>query len=326
MPPNRRCVLEATAAMATTSLVGLAGWPAAATGDVDDDLPAYSRWLTLEETAAFSHVDWASIGDEVEAELEDAVDDEETVPAAYEDDPMVAPASEALLSMYLTVSLELAPYRLGTLLEADAFESTVESLLRTDDALVVTGAFVPAEIDDELTAETDVGFLRRMERTDGIDSYDVYTPVDPDHEAAIALEADALVFVDGEDVTDDPTTVLERTIGTAAGDLERATDDETVAWLLETAGHGDVAVGQYGGPFDDDALVHPSFDALGDVTGIVSSLSVEDDETATGDTAAIVADPDEETLETVLGDSADERSVDVDDDRVTATATWYALE
>ncbi|WIV66649.1 hypothetical protein [Natrialbaceae archaeon AArc-T1-2] len=327
MSPRRRELLEIAGVTATAAAVGTTGWLTVATQEeVNGELPAYSRWLTLEETLTFTYVDWESIGEDVEEELEDAADEADAeVPTEYEDDPMIAPVSEELISVYFFVGLDLAQYRLGRLLEDDAFESTVEELLRTDEALIASGAIVPEEIDDELTAEPPLEFIRQMERTAEIDTYDVYTPVDADVDAAFAVDSDAVVFVDGEDVADDPVAVLETTIGTAEGDGDRATDDsEAFAWLLETAGRGDVAVGQYGGPFDADELVHPAFEDVGDAEGIVASLTAEDEETSAGDFAAIVDDPDEDELEGVLGVAGPvlERSVDVDGDRVVATATW----
>ncbi|WP_306060952.1 hypothetical protein [Natronococcus wangiae] len=260
-------------------------------------------------------------------ELEEAELDEE-VPEEYEADPMIAPASDGLISAYFFVGLTLTQYRLGRLLDADAFEATVEELLQANEAFVLTGTMEPAEIGERLTAEPEAEFIRQMKLTDEVGEYDVYTPVENDDDAAIAVDSNALVVVIGDDEEDeadedDPLTMLETTIGAFAGDVDRATDEsEAFEWLVGTAGHGDVAVGQYGGPFDTEELRHPAFEELEDAEGIVSSLAVEDEETLTGDFAAILDDPDEEALDELLGASADEQSVDVDEDRVTATATW----
>ncbi|WP_255194436.1 hypothetical protein [Natronobeatus ordinarius] len=308
---------------ATVAAIGTLGWsPVAAQDEDEPDLPAYSRWLTLEDdTLEFTVVDWEALEAYVEDEFEDVGPDEE-VPEEFEDDPMIAPASQGLLSTYFFVALTLAPFGLGRLLEAEAFESTVERLLEGNEAFVVTGEITGEEIDEQLTAEPVADFMRQLEVTDAIGEYDVYTPVEGDADAAIAVGDEALVVAAGADTADDAMVTLETAIGAAEGDVDRATDDEEFAWLLETAGDGEVCVGEYGD------LAEPTFDfdGLEDAEGVVSSLTVEDEETSTGDFAAIVDDPDEATLEAVLGASADERSIDVDGGRVTATGTWRELE
>ena len=320
MTPNRRRFLEVAGTAAMIGAIGPPTWLAVASRDEhEDELPAYSRWLTLEDgTLEFTAIDWAALEAYVENELEDVSPDEE-VPAEFEDDPMIAPASEGLLSTYFFVALTLAPFGLGRLLEAEAFESTVERLLEVNGAFVVTGEIVVEEIDEQLTAEPVADFMRQLEVTDAIGEYDVYTPVEGDSDAAIAVDDEALVVAAGADTADEAMATLETAIGTAEGDVDRATDEAgEFAWLLETAGDGEVCVGEYGD------LADPTFDfeGLEDAEGVVSSLTVEDEETSSGEFAAIVADPDEATLEAVLGVSGEEQSVEVDGDRVTATATW----
>ena len=329
MSPHRRDVLEfaaTTLAMATMATAGVTGTTVDARAEANDELPAYSDWLTIDDDGLeFTFVDWTALEGYVEDELEGVGADEGAdIPEAYEDDPMIVLPSDGLLSAYLFVGLGLVQYRLARLLEDDAFDSSVDGLLQIGEAFVVTGTIEPEEIDDQLTAEPEAGFIRRMEQTDEIGEYAVYTPVDDDDETAIAVGSEALVIVDAEEAQAggaDPSTVLETTIGAAEGDVERAIDDsETLEWLLETAGNGDVVVGLYGDSIDVDD--YETLEALADADGLVSSLTVEDEQTSTGDFAAVIDDPDEDVLESVLGASADEQSVDVDGDRVTATATW----
>ncbi|NGM68111.1 hypothetical protein G6M89_03630 [Natronolimnobius sp. AArcel1] len=340
MTSNRRDILEFVGATATATMVasGLAGCVGVEAQE-PDDMPAYTQWLALEDDGLeFVAVDWAALEGYVEDELA-AVQpgaEEETVPPEYEADPMIAPVSEGLLEAYFFVGFDLAQYGLGRLLEVDAFESTVAELLLTDDALVATGEMDRDELDSQLTGEPALEFIQEFEQTDEIGEYDVYETVttddDADDNAAIGVADDALVVVPGEEITassDDPTTALEATIAVGADDADRAVDDsEAVAWLVEAAGDGDVAVGQYGDRMDagdDEGLVNlafEAFDGLADADGVVSSLSVEDMETSTGDFAALIDDPDEDSLEEILGASADERSIDIEGDRVTATGTW----
>lgn len=323
---SRRELLELAGATVTAAAVGTAGCLTVTAQEEVDEPPAYSRWLTIDDGGLeFVRVDWAALEEFVGDELEEADPDEE-VPEEFRADPMIAPVSDGLLRAYFFVGLDLAQYRLGRLLDVDdEFESTVEGLLLIDDAFVVTGIIDPAEIDARLTAEPEAEFIRQLERTDEIGGFDVYTPVEADVDAAIAVDSDALVVVDGED--GEPTATLETTIGASTGDVERATDEsEAFEWVVSSAGAGDVAVGQYGpaaGAQPNDAgLVDFAFEGLEDAEAIVSSLAVEDEDTSTGDFAAVVDDPDEAALEELLGASGDEQSVDVDGDRVTATATW----
>ncbi|MXV63604.1 hypothetical protein GS429_16370 [Natronorubrum sp. JWXQ-INN-674] len=315
---SRRDALRLAGATATATVTGPA---VVAQDDPDDDLPAYDQWLTLEDGALeFAYLDWGALSEVVQADLEEA-DPGEEVPSEYETDPMVGPVSEAALSTYLFVGLSLGQFRLGRLLEEGAFESTVDGLLQTPAAFVVTGDLMPEEIDAQLTAEPEAEFIRQFESTDEIAGADVYTPVDGTDDAAIAVDDDALAVATAAELGSEtePTTALETTVGAAAGDVERATEEsEPFEWLLETAGGGDIVVGQYGDPSDPEF----TFDGLEDAEGVVSSLTAADAETATGEFAALVDDPDEAALEEVIGTSADERDLDIDGDRVTATGTW----
>lgn len=334
---HRRDVLGFAGTAATLVTAGIAGCTAVdAQVAADDELPEYARWLALDDGGLeFVAVDWASLEGYVEDELAELQPGAEPdVPPEFEADPMIAPASEGLLEAYFFVGLDLAQYGLGRLLEADAFESTVEELLLTDDALVVTGTMVRDELAEQLTGEPPLEFIREFERTGEIGEYEVYETVegDVDDDAAIAVDDNTLVIVPDEDVDangGEPMAILEATVAVEGGDADRATDEsEAFAWLVEAAGDGDVAVGQYGdrvAATDDGGLVDLAFgefDGFEDADGVVSSLTVEDTETSTGDFAAIVDDPDEDALANVLGASADERSIDVDGDRVTATGTW----
>ena len=329
MTTGRRAFLERAVTTATVATMVVAGWPTVAAQEDGDetDLPAYSRWLTLEaDVLEFTYVDWATLEEYVAEELEQASPDED-VPEEYRTDPMVAPASDGLIMAYFFIGLTLGQFGLGRLLDEGEFESVAEELVRVDGTFVVTGDLVTTELDERLTREPVADFIVQMERTDEVGGYDVYTPVEEGADVVIALEDDALLVVDGDETDEEPETALETAIDAAAGDVTRATEEsESLAWLLETAGSGDVAVGQYGGPFDTEDLVHPAFEPLEDAEGFVSSLTVEDEETSSGSFASIVDEPNEDELAEFLGASADEREIDVDDDRVIATATWYDVD
>ena len=333
MSPTRRGTLRLAGAMGA-AVVATAGTVAGATNaavddeqtnegeQTNDDLPAYERWLTIDDgSLEFTYVDWRALRAEVEAELEEEAANDVEVPPEYDADPMIALPSNALLSTYLFVGLGLAPYGLGRLLEPEEFETTVEELIRANETFVASGSIARDELDERLTSEPEAGFVRRMERTDEIDGYDVYEPVEPDDDTAIAVGDDAIAVAidDGDDAADDPLSRLQRTVGGATDDVERAAEEsDTFAWLVESAGDGHVAVGRYGDPPNGEH----EFEGLEDADGFVTSLTVVDEETLSGSFAAIIDDPDEEALEGLLGASADEQSVAVDDDRVVASAQW----
>jgi hypothetical protein len=325
MTYTRRDALTLAGTTAAIATVGTTGAVATATQEADDDLPTYSQWLVLENGGLeFAFLDWADLEEFVAGEFEEAEPDEE-IPSEYEADPMVAPVSEGALGTYLFVGLDLAQYRLGRLLDDDGeFDSTVDGLLRTPEAFVALGRIDPAEIDAQVTAEPEAEFISQLERTGEIGAYDVYTPVDNGPRAAIAVGDDALAVASE---VDDPVGRLETLIDVSAGDLERATDDsEAFAWALESAGDGDAVVGQYGleagSAGETGGVVDFDYEELEDAEAIVSSLTVEDLETSIGEFAAVIDDPDEAALEGLLGASGENQSVDVEGDRVTATATW----
>lgn len=343
MEPNRRSLLRLAGATATAATLGTSGYVTFDVqeanddganddgtndnGEVNDELPTYTQWLTIDEGLEFTAVDWVALQEYVEGELEEAAADED-VPEEFAADPMIVLPSEGLLSVYFFVAFTLAPYRLGRLLEEGALATSVEGLLLANDVFVATGTIETGELDERLTADPGNGFFRQLERTDEVDGYDVYTPVEDEDDTAIAVSTDAIVIASGDGVddaaaVDDPISTLETAIAAAAGDVDRATDDsETLSWLVETAGHGDVTVGQYGERVDADA----EFPVLENAEGLVSSLSVVDEQTSDGDFAAIIDEPDAAALEGVLGASADEQSVTVNGNRVSATATWREVE
>ncbi|WP_222918239.1 hypothetical protein [Natrinema sp. SYSU A 869] len=69
------------------------------------------------------------------------------------------------------------------------------------------------------------------------------------------------------------------------------------------------------------------YSELEGLEGGVASLSLDaEQDGATGEFAAVLGDADTSALEDSVGSSADESSVDVDDDRLTASASWDAVK
>lgn len=307
------------AGVATVSAGGVAGWSTVTARAQNGELPAYADWLTIDDGLALTAVDWATVGPLVAEELEAAEPGEEDLPAEFEADPMIAPVSEGLFETYLSVGLGLAEYGLGRILDEPAeFGTSVEELVETNEAVVLAGDVDVGTLEERLTGEPAAAFVRQLEPVDEVGDATVYAPVDDGDDASIAVSEEAIVAVTDEAVPD-PVAAVARPLEAAAGEVDRATEEsEPVAWLLETAGDGDAVVGQYDGRLDATF----AFDGLEDAEGVVASLSVEDETTSTGQLAAIVDDPDEATLEDVVGASADERELDVEGDRVSATGSW----
>jgi len=231
--------------------------------------------------------------------------------------------------------------------ETGGMNSKSEAMLSTNEAIVLTGKIDTEEVDGTLTAEPEgFSFSKQYEQTDEIDDYAVYTPVDEEGSEAIAVSDSALVFTSGDDITE-PVDAIRTPIEAAAGETERATEaSDDLEWLVSTAGHGHLVLGGYGETFEptsenddesgDDVSdigsgTQDEFDMeyseLEGVDSGVSSLTFDDiGSQASGEFAAILGDADASALEESLGSSATESSVDIEDGRVTASATWKSID
>lgn len=343
MTVNRRDVLKLTGVSMAAGAAGCLGSDDESgngNGDGEDSPPTYAQWLTTDDEGAvgFIYIDWS--------DFEDSESDEESqndeLGEEYQNDPMMGLPMAGTMAAGFVIAFGLSSYGLTGVLEATDSEDT-ESLDSSADATLVANRTVvlPGDIDtdevaDILTAEPESAFERRYERTDGIDDYDIYTPVDGSSDA-IAVGDGAIAFVSGNEVTE-PVAAVETPIEAAAGDVERATEElADVEWFLSAAGRGTVAYGGYGDAFETDPnddsgtsgdgefsdVEYPELEAL---EGGVSSLSFDGDGGGSGEFAAVLGDADASALEESLGASADERSVDVSDGRVTASATWNTVE
>ncbi|SIR54887.1 hypothetical protein [Natronorubrum daqingense] len=365
MTVDRRTMLKAAGTAAVLSTTGLAGC-LGGNGDDDDSgsesdaLPAYESWIVMDdERATFAYIDWAGL-----EELEDDADDDEADPTdpeeddasdEYEDeDPMIAVPMAGMLAVAMGASFGTAGTGLDTVIDmegdalaADDAETTLEELLLVNDAYVFTGDVDVEEVETALLEEHDDPLMdaATFEQTDEHGEFTVYES-EPEDDAestatsdAVAVSAEAIVLAPGGE-TDDGIDSLTPVLEGVEGDGERATDAEAdIEWLLETAGEGQIVFGGYGEDEDDETtapdeeeLEEPN--AAGDeefdgATGIVASLSLEEDESADGNLAATFDSIDDETeseLEADVGSSADDVTLEIDRDagRVSASATWDA--
>ncbi|ELY81096.1 hypothetical protein C488_02161 [Natrinema pellirubrum DSM 15624] len=309
-------------------------------GDGEDSPPTYAQWLTTDDEGAvgFIYIDWSDFED---SESDDETQDDE-LGEEYQNDPMMGLPMAGTMAAGFVIAFGLNSYGLTGVLEAtdsedvESLDSSANATVVANQAVVLPGDIDTDEVADVLTAEPESAFAKQYERTDAIDDYDIFTPGDGSADA-IAVGEDAIVFVSGNEVTD-PVATVKTPIEAAAGDAERATEEVAdVEWFLSAAGHGAVAYGGYGDEFETDvggdgttsgdgAFSDVEYPELEGLEGGVSSLSLDGDGGGSGEFAAVVGDADADALEDSLGSSADERSVDVSDDRVTASATWDAVE
>lgn len=341
---DRRTLLKATGATAAASMTGLAGCQETIGLD-GNGLPDYERWLaaTDDGDVEFAYLDWAAL--EALEDLEDD-DDEEDEPEDIDDfvdeeDLLLAAPLIGATFTVIGIGFGLWGTGLNGIVNTDDaaegptaadFETSIEELLVVNDGFVLAGDVDVAEVDEALTdvPEDDL-MTTAYEQTDEYEGYDIYEPVEDDDgfgmatDDAIAVDDGAIVFADDTGGAD-PVEAIQSVLAVAAGEEDGAADDlEEFEWLLETAGHGQVVFGSYGNPGDEGDLEEPADDEFEDARGMVSSLGIEADGSANAEFAATFESLDDETeaeLEGVLGTSTDEVEFEVDDDRVTVSASW----
>jgi hypothetical protein len=357
MDLTRRYMLTVAGVSAATTVAGCVGSLEGSGNGADDggDLPSYHRWLTTDDDGevGYSYVDW-SVFDTAGTGNQTTSNESGTWP---EMDPMVGlPMTGAVAAAFL-VDFGLRSYGLEEEVtygqpdretdDDEAGTSTVETMLSTNEAVVLTGVIDTDAVDAVLTAEPEAfSFAKQYEQTDEIGDYGVYTPSDEDGTDAIAVSDGGLVFPLKMAVAD-PVAAIRTPIDAAAGNAKRATDElDDFEWLVSTAGTGTVVVGGYGGEFGDtpggrdgtdgnltdgEHAGYSEFDAeyteLDEVESGVASLTLsENGAQASADFAAFLDAADASRLEASLGSSAAESSVEIEDGRLTASATWNSLE
>ncbi|WP_137288728.1 hypothetical protein [Natronorubrum halophilum] len=355
---ERRTVLKCTGLTAAASTAGLAGCldtVGFGGGDEGSEYPSSESWLAATDgSIEFATLEWAAL-EEFEA-LEDEVDREASDEA---DDGALVHETDLLLEMpamgALIIALGVGFGFWGTGLDgiittdddddgdtAADFETTVEELLWINDVYVLAGEIDTEEIVDALTEEPNdaVSMTRTYERSDEYADYELYEPAENDDEYAIsslddaiAVSEDAIIYAGNADETD-AAEQIQRVLDVREGDRDGATDVlEEFGWLLETAGHGQMVIGMAGeldeddadGPAEEDLDDPAGDDEFESATGLVSSLSVEDGGGLSADYAMTFESIDDDTkaeLEDTLGVSADDVTIEFDDDRLTASASW----
>ncbi|MFC4438476.1 MULTISPECIES: hypothetical protein [Natrialbaceae] len=347
MTLHRRNLLKLTGATAAAAVGTTAGCLETVGLEDGGEVPAYANWLHLDADGdvVFAYVDRGALESLDEPDPEE---DEDPDDWGDDEDAMIAYPMLGAFVGIMGAGFGLWGTGLMGLVQSEGddaddedgstagdFETNVAEILWVNDAIVLAGEIDTEEIDAELTTVPDDDFFAsEYERTGEIGDFERYEPSDEDAmgPAVIAVSEDAIVFA-GDDEDVDTEELIRGPIEAREGDTA-ADAEPDVEWLLEEAGHGQLVFGGYvsdgddadnaNDPADDEeAADDAEFDQFERATGICSSLDLEDDG-ATGAFAALGDDltADESELEGALGSSAAEATIDVDDDRITASATW----
>jgi hypothetical protein len=298
------------------------------TFDPAGDLP-YGQWLRTEESGLFFAY----------ARLDSLPEDSVAESGGPSDPPLDDP-----LALYPLVTggaavgvgqLSLSFAGLTQALSPTAMsESTVKEITVTNTTVIAEGSFASNQLTERLIEPTDETFGVAYEQTSTDRGYNRYEPVEvPD----AVSDPPAVAVADETVIVGTDAGRLDRTIAAGDGNRSRIFEsDETTTELLEAAGSGDLVVGQFGSATSEQLFgdVQPSakpqfrprsgenlvaavdFDASRDTFNSQVAL-----------TADHIADGREETIESSFGSGAIDgsRSVQVSDDRITATGT-YELE
>ena len=213
----------------------------------------------------------------------------------------------------------------------EPLESSADEWLIAGSTIVLLGAIDRDEIGDQLST---TGF----EEDGEIDGYDIYVR-DEMLEQTVAV-GDGAVLLPADDGDEDE---IEAFASTKRGDRERLSDAVgEMDWALRAAGEGTTAIGTYGDDLEaDSGLSEPGLgdDPLEDdsepsdpdieddpLTGLTASVSAAtfeaDTVTASLSAAGDDASFDEDEIADVYGHTADEQTVNAEDDRVIITGTW----
>ncbi|WP_436344539.1 hypothetical protein [Natronorubrum sp. FCH18a] len=304
---------------------------------------SYERWLTSDADGEllFSYFDWTGLEDV--DELED--DEDERLSEWSEDsevaDPMIDLPMTGAFLVVLTAAFAIPGTGLERIvdMEDDALaatdaETTLDELLFVNETLCFLGDVETGEVVDALTddgGDDPYASETAFEHADDIGDFEIYEPDDSGDDdgygtassETVAVGENAILVADDSetiDGIDHVRSVLEASDGETAAD-ERDEFD----WTLETAGDGHIVLGAYsnGDELDD---VEPG-DDVEDANAIVSSLTFDEDGGAAGDFAATFETIDDETeaeIESDLGATADDLRLEMEDTRVSASASWDA--
>jgi len=344
MPLRRRKLLRTAAAVPVAATAGCTDRFGFADRKEGRDPPAYARWVPATspgtEGTYFVYVDWTGTGD---------IDTLGDIPGG---DVLARVASLGLFLTGFSYSL-LGSYvfeEVGgwTATDVEQPDSATGQDLGTIERSLLCGAAVILEGEFDLDAIEAVAFDEGFERAGTHQETRVFEGSTFDTDLAFAARGDALVFgsfgllsfgphdaAQDADVT--VRSIVKRSLDVEAGDRPRMADrSNDVEWAIGSAGHGQIALGAWGQFAEDsplnDLIEASRFGHHGGATAVplprpageVYSLSLERP-APSGDMAATYPDgnvPDRETVASTVGDRPHEQDVEIDDGRVSVSATW----
>jgi len=319
---SRRRVLQATGAGAVAATAGCMGL-----FEDEEGVPDYASYVAVSENDAgndevfIAYMDFEALN-ELDDEGEDSGEDDD-----FPEDPMLGYPITGAVALLLFAGFTIGTTGLAPLVDDkdDSLDSQVSELLLASPAIAMIGDMETDEIGEVLTAESENAFSTTYEEVDEFEGYTIYGSGDESGDATRFAVGGDEIFV-GEQAD------IEKAIEIAAGDRERAheTFDE-VEWLLSEAGRGMMVTGGYspdGGleEAEETSGDGPEYPAIESAQGGMGSLEFDEDDREVSAEFALSFDDlgssTQEELENSLGADADDSSVDVDDDRVTAEATY----
>jgi len=299
--------------------------PSTDTFDPASELP-YSQWLTTDQNGLFfAYANLDNFPDDTVGNSSGSSD-----PSV--DDPLVLYPLVIGGGAVGVGQLALSFAGLGQAVSPTATsDSTVNEVTVTNETIIAEGSFATDQLDERLIEPTDKTFGIAYEQTSTDRGFDRYEPVEvPDsvNDPPAVAVADETVIV-GPD-----TSRLDQLIAAGDGDRSRVFEtDETAPELLEQAGSGDLVVGQFGsatseqlfGDFQPNA--GPQFRPRSG-ENVVAAVDFDASRDTFESQFALAADgigeDRQETIESSFGTAAvdSSRSVEVSDDRITATGTY----
>ena len=288
---------------------------------------SYGKWLTTaNDGMLFAYADL------------EAVPSNNASDTSVEEPPEDPLVTYPLVMTQTTIGLSQVALSIAGLTQAiapgAASDSTVSEITVINRTIVAEGTFATEELDELLTEPTDETYGIVYEQTDTIRGYDQYDPAEvPD---SLSDDPPVIAVADETVVVSASPDQLERMLAAADGDRSRIYESrEAVSQLLEQAGTGDLVSGKVGTISDDtfdprEAFeTDPQFEPRSSEDVVAALEFTEDGDTVESQFALAADDLSEnrrETVETAFGKAAvaGSVSVDVNDERITASATYNA--
>lgn len=329
---DRRNVLRGCGALAIVSLAGCLG-DDDETDDQTDDLPEHAEYIVEHE----DQVELAYATQEAFDEITgmDQEDDADAQALLDPDDTLLWASLITVGAATAAGGLRLSNAGIDELLEEDDrddWETTVDEIIGINDTTVLSGDIDTGEIGDELEATPeDERLALEFEVAEESDGFTIYEPVEDGLDDLFALSEDYIVTSDERGHFDAVLDHLQAEREPLASEMEE------LEWALKETGQADLVLAGYSGEVDADGGQDDEAE-VGD-EGDQAHSSTEIDE-ANAFTVATTLDGEEmdiemaatweeeltdeaaEEIDADFGSHADDRSMDIEGDRVTASGMY----